>query len=587
MDEMTLRLHGAGFTPSSDTKVFIGNYSLHIEPSQSTHLFKSKNNLASLYIEEIQDRSKLNSRWESFRKWKEIYSGYHPTPFTYYYLKLDSLFNVSINATLTTDKHIINIQERLPFYSRDIYTISEAQWLQVDEGNARILSALNILCAYLTNSNDKIYFPCTGKLYHRVLSPTERLAGFVHFWTEVKYNFAFFDHVPNLNWDDVLVEYLPRIQADQSNAEYYKLLTEVCAKLNDGHTNIYPPAGLMQDNKTPNVELRNLDDRIYIVNTSAKYKDLLPIGSQVTAVNGENVSGYIQKNLLPYISASTQYIKQNIATQDLLGIPKDGKLKIAFVTPNGTPGDYEFSDEADTTSWIIESPEWSPFQFEILKNNIAYLKINTFGNNQVVEQFINRIDSIGKSAKLILDLRENGGGNSSYGYEILKYFASRPIITSKWMTREHKAAYKAWGRTVIAPPQNQWEEECLATYRGDYWYIAAPDTIEPYYDRRISIPVVILFGNETASAAEDFLIAAEGAGLTETVGDFTYGSTGQPLEFRLPGGGSGRICTKKDTYPDGREFVGFGIKPKHIVKPGITDVLKHRDVVLEYALELK
>jgi hypothetical protein len=31
-------------------------------------------------------------------------------------------------------------------------------------------------------------------------------------------------------------------------------------------------------------------------------------------------------------------------------------------------------------------------------------------------------------------------------------------------------------------------------------------------------------------------------------------------------GGSARICTKKDTYPNGKEFVGYGIKPDIEVK---------------------
>jgi C-terminal processing protease CtpA/Prc len=587
LDEMIKRLGCVHLKHSSDNNVQIGNYSFHFESSPNIYLYKSEDNLTSLYIEEIQNKSDLDNKWISFSKQKGIFSGYNYKRSGFYYLKLDTLFNVSINATLKTDKHIINIQKRLPFYSTNIYTISEGQWIQIDEANACILNIINMICNHLTNDIDKIYFPSNGKLYHRIFTPTERLVGFINFWTEVKYNFAFFDQTSNLDWDAILIEYLPRIQADQSNPEYYKLMAEICAKLNDGHTNIYPPKDLISKKYYPNVELGNFEDRIYVLNTSEKFRNFLPIGSEIVEVNGEKISDYINNNLFPYISASTQYIKQKIAVQSLFEIPTDKKFKIEFVNPKGARDSYEFSFEQDTTSSIISKTRWRPVEFEMLKNNTSFLKINTFERELVVEEFLKLKDSISNSKKLIIDLRENGGGNASFGYEILKYFSPKPFLTSKWMTREHKAAYKAWGEDINDPPSDQFDEECLLTLKGNYRYVAPPDTIEPYYDKFIAIPIVILIGNNTASAAEDFMIAAENIGITETVGDLTYGSTGQPLHIKLPGGGSARICTKKDTYPDGKEFVGYGIKPKYIVKPSINDVLEHRDKVLEFALELK
>ncbi len=52
----------------------------------------------------------------------------------------------------------------------------------------------------------------------------------------------------------------------------------------------------------------------------------------------------------------------------------------------------------------------------------------------------------------------------------------------------------------------------------------------------------------------------------------------------LPGGGIARIVTKRDTYPDGRDFVGFGIQPDVAVAPSVADVQAGQDVVLERAL---
>jgi C-terminal processing protease CtpA/Prc len=67
-------------------------------------------------------------------------------------------------------------------------------------------------------------------------------------------------------------------------------------------------------------------------------------------------------------------------------------------------------------------------------------------------------------------------------------------------------------------------------------------------------------------------------------GEPTGGSTGQPLFFKLPGGGMARVCTKRDSYPDGRDFVGKGVQPQIIVHPTVSDVRAGRDPVLEAAL---
>jgi C-terminal processing protease CtpA/Prc len=124
--------------------------------------------------------------------------------------------------------------------------------------------------------------------------------------------------------------------------------------------------------------------------------------------------------------------------------------------------------------------------------------------------------------------------------------------------------------------------------RGKYWTESDSNLFyNKGSEQKIKVPLVVIFGNNTASAAEDFLIALDDLkGRATTIGERSYGSTGQPLSFSLPGGGSARICTKKDTYPDGREFVGYGVKPDIEVKRTVEDYMKHRDAQLEKAIEV-
>jgi C-terminal processing protease CtpA/Prc len=123
-------------------------------------------------------------------------------------------------------------------------------------------------------------------------------------------------------------------------------------------------------------------------------------------------------------------------------------------------------------------------------------------------------------------------------------------------------------------------------YNDQYYYNFeySPDSIK-ITDKRIVVPTALLIGHNTASAAEDFLIYADNQKHMIKIGEKTFGSTGQPYMFDLVGGATARVCTKKDTYPDGREFIGYGIKPDIEVKQTVDDYLQKRDPVLLKAQE--
>jgi len=93
-----------------------------------------------------------------------------------------------------------------------------------------------------------------------VISIDERISGFARLWSEVKYNFAFFDQVPELDWDKVLEEYLPKIRKAQTTEEYYRLLEQCVARLKDGHTTVYPP-GIFRSRAGLPVRLRAVEGK--------------------------------------------------------------------------------------------------------------------------------------------------------------------------------------------------------------------------------------------------------------------------------------------------------------------------------------
>ena len=98
-------------------------------------------------------------------------------------------------------------------------------------------------------------------------------------------------------------------------------------------------------------------------------------------------------------------------------------------------------------------------------------------------------------------------------------------------------------------------------------------------------PIVVLSSPRTGSAAEDFLVAFKPLKRGLVIGEPSNGSTGQPLNISLPGGGSARICSKYDTFPDGTQFVGVGVLPDILAKPKVSDFTENKDSVLEVALQ--
>ncbi|MHC4527210.1 MAG: hypothetical protein ACYS29_04960, partial [Planctomycetota bacterium] len=140
-----------------------------------------------------------------------------------------------------------------------------------------------------------------------VISVDERLLGFARLWSEIKYNFAFFDQVPDLDWDAVLEEYLPKIRKEQTTEEYYRLLEQCVARLNDGHTTVYPP-GILRHSASLPVRLTAVNRKPIIseVAEAAAYAqpELKP-GLEITHIDGRPVSEILENQIYPYEAGGT------------------------------------------------------------------------------------------------------------------------------------------------------------------------------------------------------------------------------------------------------------------------------------------
>ena len=275
---------------------------------------------------------------------------------------------------------------------------------------------------------------------------------------------------------------------------------------------------------------------------------------------------YAETRIAPYESASTpQDLAVRTYVYHLLAGPLSTPVELTLRSASGETFQRKVARmSAEERSKLSTA---SDFEFRMLPGNIAYVALNEFEDEAAAKQFEDRFAEIAKADALILDVRLNGGGSSDIGYRVLSCLTDKPFHNSRWRTRDYRPAFRAWGR-----PEG--------TFKGD------PDDVQPSGTRLFTKPVFVLIGPRTYSAAEDFAVAFDAMKRGTLVGEPTGGSTGQPLMFNLPGGLTARVCTKRDTYPDGKEFVGIGVQPQVRVKPTIADLRTGRDTVLEAALGL-
>ncbi len=425
------------------------------------------------------------------------------------------------------------------------------------------------------------------------LSDEEKLYGLSQFWSEAKYNFAFFDQT-DVNWDSAYQAFIPRVLATKNTFDYYGEMKQFCALLKDGHTDIWNGREISKNQVYIRVFFKNINQQFFVDDVFNGYADKVPIGSELVKINGQPTKTYLQEKIIPYISASTPHELWNeaISSWHMHSTDTTQLTQMEFIRPDGKVVTHTARLHPKTSKgkFAKKSKKWQPFELHSLANGISKIDLNTFSDTMVVTKFKEALPELYKSKGIIIDLRKNGGGNSFIGAQILNYFTDQKrLIGSLWQTREHKAAYKAWGTGMERKENfNEWEQEAYEIANGIHWYKGDTMTFNNTVTaKKLTAPLVVLLGNGTASAAEDFLVFLDGLeGRGTTIGQKSFGSTGQPMSFKLPGGAWARICTKKDTYPDGREFVGYGVAPDIFVPLTVEEMINKRDDALAKAVEV-
>ncbi|HEY7405014.1 MAG TPA: S41 family peptidase [Candidatus Angelobacter sp.] len=404
-----------------------------------------------------------------------------------------------------------------------------------------------------------------GGPFQEDISEDLKLAGLARFWMEVKVNFPHFAEISELDWDKTYLEFIPRVRATKSTYEYYRVLQQMCAVLKDGHSDVFLPKELAERMEaTPPLRLDVIENRVFVTRVESKALESAGVtaGLEVLKIDGVPVREYADKNRRPYVASnSPQHVEVKVFSYGLMAGPRDKPVAVEFRAKDG-----EVFEKQIARTPYADQTAYPAFEYRKIPGNIAYVAINSFASNDVQKEFEKHLAEIRASDGLVIDVRENDGGSGVVAYNIIGYLVAKNFAPPQWKSREYVATMRAWGTPGgwYEPKPTEWA--------------AQPNE---YYQK----PVVMLTGPRSLSATDVFAEVFSQLKRGKIVGEATGGSTGDPVAFALPGGGSARVSTSTEVRGG---IVGKGVQPDVSAPRTVQDFLAGRDAALEAGLtELK
>lgn len=252
---------------------------------------------------------------------------------------------------------------------------------------------------------------------------------------------ALYDYTDKQILDSLFVHYYSQINRSLEFNDFYKIASSVLEKVGCGHTKIWIPSVYWYSapgNFFP-VRLHFSKDKIY-VNGYYTEKMSIPPGSEIISINKMPVCEIVET--LESLTSSDAYIKafktksveKNFAKKYALYYGYPDTFNIKYILP----GD---SKERETELYPVDIEEINKFPvrgnelslkiFE--KDKTVLLTINTFIYYDQLEKFRKFIDSSflvihnEKIKNLIIDLRENDGGDPFCSSYLLSYIENKPV----------------------------------------------------------------------------------------------------------------------------------------------------------------
>lgn len=218
---------------------------------------------------------------------------------------------------------------------------------------------------------------------------------------------------------------------------------------------------------------------------------------------------------------------------------------------------------ANFDEYLVEQNYWGDYEITGFMRNtiidsVAYIYYGSFQRRITEEQLDYLADKFKNTKGLIVDLRNNEGGDPANGWKLAERFVDerRLIYTN---------IYKN------GPGENDFTAPSEAYFEPD--------------GKRITDKVVVLTNRRTYSAGNFFAATMKAFPNVTVVGDTTGGGGGAPVGWELPNGWFFNFSSSITYLPDGF-IIENGVPPDIQVDLLESDRVQGIDTILEKALEL-
>ena len=357
-----------------------------------------------------------------------------------------------------------------------------------------------------------------------------------------------------VDWQAKRASFRPAAAKANNTYEFYELMRQMIASLRDAHTRVYSP-----DEKfdwwnprfvTVGLAVREVEGVPIVVqvdpNSAAAHTDIRA-GDAITSVDNVPVAKLIGQRLKNSGAPSDERTRfRTIAT--LFDGPAGTSVKVGWTTRGGK------------TKSVVLQRYWTQRQLGFStqrKGKLAILKIDAFTQSVALDFSKALASSLAGADGIVLDLRGNGGGDAEAMADVASLFLDDGINLGRFADRSG-AAFE------------------LQTYSKRLWRVPQLS--------QIKLPLVVLTGESTSSAAEIMVAALQASHRARVIGTGTCGCV---LAIRtrhaLPDGGLLDVSEFDYRTASGVRLQDRGITPDELTPLTRSNLYSRRDPALDAA----
>lgn len=325
-----------------------------------------------------------------------------------------------------------------------------------------------------------------------------------------------------------------------SQVELYRLIAPVVAMIGDGHTNLYFPY-----NSFMTYELDRMPVFIDVMSDGSlvcvsSLDSIVPKGSKVLNINGKSAEEILE-SMMPFVSGEKRHYKLSQLYEPFQAlfqmlyhadnyvveyIPEGGKKPLTHTFPA-----VKWEEIKKRCPSTQSDKRHEAYSFEIDRaNNVAVMDFRSFVDAGRMEQFADSMFTAMRTEgieNLIIDLRNNSGGNSRVGDVLLSYISPVPFDQIvKMLVKITPTTAKLMGNPNAMPMlvfHESGKDDCIQPRTEDNGHFQGK--------------VYLLTSNRTFSSAGLFAWTFKECGIGTVVGEETGGMSvhfGDVLGYKLP-----------------------------------------------------